>query len=52
MHENPLERAVTRCAEYGGGTDDVWQVDPDKSTVIPGTPGFSDGLVIAGWCHD
>jgi hypothetical protein len=49
MHENQLDEAVHRLAEHGGGPEITLEVDLDKSTVILGSPGLYDQLVIAQW---
>ena len=48
MHD-PLSEAVSRAAEYGGGSDEVWLVPLDRATVLLGSPGIYDGLTIAVW---
>jgi hypothetical protein len=44
-----LQDAVEYAARIGGAPSVVWPVDLDRSTVIPGSPGIYDGLVIAQW---
>jgi hypothetical protein len=47
-----LEEAVYRCAEYGGGTDEVWHI-PESGVIHPGTgPNIWDGLMITFWTND
>jgi hypothetical protein len=48
MNENPIFRDIETVLEYGGH-EVTWPVDLDRSTVIPGSPGIYDGLVIAQW---
>jgi hypothetical protein len=45
---DPVHKAVIRTLEYGSEPK-TWKVDLDRSTVIPGSPGIYDGLVIAQW---
>ncbi|ASW84757.1 hypothetical protein CKJ61_07520 [Mycobacterium intracellulare] len=45
---NPLEEALYHCAEYGGGPKITFEADWD-ATIILGSPGLFDGLVIASW---
>jgi hypothetical protein len=49
MHDNELADALYRAATEGGGTEETWHVDLDKSTVVLGSPGIYSGLVIASW---
>ena len=52
MHENPIAEAVYRCGEYGGGTDEVWNLC-ENATIRPGSgPSIWDGLSITHWSDD
>lgn len=57
MHDSdnehdPLEEAFLRCAEQGGGITETWQADLDRGTVLLGSPGLYDGLVLSHWSDD
>jgi hypothetical protein len=46
---DPMAEALYRAATEGGGTAETWHADPDKSTVLLGSPGLYNGLAIARW---
>jgi hypothetical protein len=50
---NPLEEAVYRCAEYGGGREVTYTV-PENATIrlAEGGGHLLAGAVITHWSHD
>lgn len=46
---SPLLDAVERIANHNGGPERTYRIDLDRSTVVPGSPGIFDGLVITEW---
>jgi hypothetical protein len=49
MHDPLLEEALYRAATEGGGKPMALGADLDRSTVLYGSPGIFNGLVIAQW---
>jgi hypothetical protein len=50
---NPLEQAVERCAEYGGGPEVTWTV-PEEAVIrlAEGDGHLLAGAVITHWSSD